>query len=132
MTRVLFVCHGNICRSPMAEYICRTIRKDLYCESRAASYEEQGNDIYPAAKRCLQRHGITFGKHRARRIEAEDYDLFDVIYVMDRGNLNRVLRIIDDKEGKVKMLSDREIEDPWYTDNFDKVYEELYECVRNI
>ncbi len=132
MRKILFVCHGNICRSVMAEYICRKNRKDLYCESRAVSFEEEGNDIYPPAKRCLQRHDIPFERHRARRISQADYDDFDEIYVMDRSNMYRINRIIDDKDQKVKMLCDYEIEDPWYSGNFEKVYEELYEGIMKI
>ncbi len=116
----------------MAEYICRKYRKDLYCESRAVSFEEEGNDIYPPAKRCLQRHDIPFERHRARRISQADYDDFDEIYVMDRSNMYRINRIIDDKDQKVKMLCDYEIEDPWYSGNFEKVYEELFEGIMKI
>lgn len=130
--RILFVCHGNICRSAMAEYICKYLRPDLYCESRAVSYEEQGNDIYPDAKRCLNKHNIPFDRHYARRIEADDYDKFDKIYVMDRSNLSRISRIIDDYDKKVEMLNDRDIEDPWYTGNFEKVYNELVEGIKKI
>ena len=132
MKRVLFICHGNICRSVMAEYLCRHYRPDLYCESMAVSYEEEGNDIYPPAKRCLERHGIPYGRHRARRMQEEDYDRFDEIYVMDRSNLCRLNRIVEDTENKVKMLNDYEIEDPWYTGNFDKVYEEIKEGIEKI
>ena len=132
MIKILFVCHGNICRSAMAEFICKSIRPDLYCESRAVSYEEQGNDMYPSAKRCLDRHGISYTKHMARRIEKEDYDKFDVIYVMDHSNLRRINNIINDYDNKVKMLNDYEIEDPWYTDRFDKVYDELVEGIKKI
>ena len=74
MKKILFVCHGNICRSVMAEYICKAMRPDLYCESAAVSYEEEGHDIYPSAKRCLDRHGIPYGRHRARRITKADYE----------------------------------------------------------
>ena len=132
MIKVLFICHGNICRSAMAEFICKKYRSDLYCESRAVSYEEEGNDMYPAAKRCLDRHGVEYRRHRATRIRKEDYDAFDVIYVMDESNMRYIRRIVDDKDDKIRMLCPYEIEDPWYTDNFDKVYDELYEGIMDI
>ena len=116
----------------MAEYICRQFRPEIYCESRAVSYEEEGRDIYPPAKRCLDRHGIAYGRHRARRIEKEDYRDFDEIYVMDRWNLRNISRIIDDPEHKIRMLREYEIEDPWYTDNFELVYEQILEGIEEL
>ena len=132
MRKILFVCHGNICRSPMAEFICRKYRSEFYCESRAVSYEEEGNDMYPPAKRCLDRHGVEYSRHHARRISQKDYDEFDEIYVMDDLNMRYIKRIVDDKENKIRMLCEYEIEDPWYTGNFDKVYDEIYEGVMNL
>ena len=132
MKRVLFVCHGNICRSAMAEFMCRKFRSDLYCESLAVSYEEEGNDMYPAARRCLERHGVEYSRHRATRIKESDYDRFDEIYVMDDSNMRYINRIVNDKDHKIKMLCSYEIEDPLYTDRFDKVYEEIYEGIMNI
>ena len=125
MRKVLFVCHGNICRSVMAEYILKSKTKDIYCESRATSNEEIGNDIYPQAKRCLDRHNIKYDKHSATKITKNDYDNFDEIYVMDSYNMSNILRIIDDKDHKIKMLGSFDIEDPWYTNNFDKVFDEI-------
>jgi protein-tyrosine phosphatase len=132
MRRILFVCHGNICRSAMAEYICKSIRPDLYCESRACSYEEEGNDIYPPAKRCLDRHGIPYERHHARRISQKDYDAFDEIYVMDTSNKYLINKILDDREQKIRYLSDEKIDDPWYTGDFDGVYEQLYKAIENL
>ena len=132
MIKVLFICHGNICRSAMAEFICKKYRSEFYCESRAVSYEEEGNDMYPPAKRCLDRHGVPYTRHYAKRITQKDYDDFDVIYVMDSSNMRYINRIVDDHDHKIKMLCDYEIEDPWYTGNFEKVYEEIYEGIINI
>ena len=129
MIKILFVCHGNICRSAMAEFICRHMRPEFYCESAAVSYEEEGNDMYPPAKRCLDRHKIPYGRHRARRIEKSDYDRFDEIYVMDDYNMRNILRIMPDPKHKIRKLCPYDIEDPWYTDNFEKVYEELCEGI---
>ena len=132
MRKVLFVCLGNICRSPMAEFICKSIRDDIYCESRAVSYEEDGNDMYPAAKRCLDKHNIAYTRHRATRINQKDYDEFDEIYVMDYSNLRRINNIVDDYDNKIKLLYKEEIEDPWWTGNFDKVYEQLYDGIKSL
>ena len=129
MRRILFVCHGNICRSVMAEYILKNKRKDIYCESRATSSEEEGNDIYYLAKRCLDRHGIKYNRHFARRISQEDYDNFDEIYVMDKYNMSNILRIIDDKDNKIKMLDDIDIEDPWYSGDFEGVYKQINNAI---
>ena len=127
MRRILFVCHGNICRSVMAEYMCRYFRPDIYCESRGVSFEEEGNDIYPPAKKCLDRHGIPYGRHHAARIRKEDYDDFDVIYAMDRSNLRVLERLIDDREHKIRLLKETEIDDPWWTGRYDEVYEQILE-----
>ena len=132
MRKVLFVCLGNICRSPMAEFICKSIRDDIYCESRAVSYEEDGNDMYPAAKRCLDKHNIAYTRHRATRINQKDYDEFDEIYVMDYSNLRRINNIVNDYDNKIKLLYKEEIEDPWWTGNFDKVYEQLYDGIKSL
>ena len=135
MKKVLFVCHGSICRSPMAEFIFKKIIKDkgledaYYCESRAVSSEELGNDIYPPAKRCLDKHQIPYKRHYATKISNKDYKEFDVIFVMDDSNLYRIKRIFDDDEHKIRKLMDDDIEDPWWTDNFDKVYAEIVEGI---
>ena len=138
MKRVLFLCHGNICRSPMAEFVFKQLSKgeDLYTESKAVSREEIGNPIYPKAADTLRRHRIPFGGHRARQIVAEDYDVFDYIVVMEEYNLPRLMRIIGaDPEQKVHRLLDftdtpGDIEDPWYSGNFEKVFAEIHDgCV---
>ena len=134
MTKILFICHGNICRSPMAEYVMKNMaqgRDDIYVESKAVSTEEIGNPIYPPAAGILKKHNIPFGNHRARQIKKEDYENFDYIIVMEEYNLPRLFRIIGaDPENKVSKLLDftgvsGDIEDPWFTGNFEKVYEQI-------
>ncbi len=135
MKKVLFLCHGNICRSPIAEYVFKNITKgtDLYCESKAVSAEELGNSIYPPAAAVLRAHGVPFGPHRARQIERKDYNAFDHIIVMESYNVPRLMRIIgSDPENKVSRLLDftaapGDIEDPWYSGNFEKVYLQIEE-----
>lgn len=137
MTKVMFLCHGNICRSPMAEYIFKNMTKesDIYCESKAVSREEIGNPIYPPAVRVLQKNNIPFDAHKARQFTLDDYNEFDYIVIMEKYNMPRLLNIIgSDKENKVKRLLDftsspGDIEDPWYSGNFDKVFSQIeYGC----
>lgn len=138
VTRILFLCHGNICRSPMAEFMlkdmvkARGLQDRFYIESAAVSSEEIGNPIYPPAKRCLNRHGIWFdpGK-QARAVTRADYDRFDVIICMDRSNIRMLRWIIpDDPQHKVRMMMsyaglDRDVADPWYTGDFETTYRDL-------
>lgn len=133
MVKVLFLCHGNICRSPMAEYVFKEMAKGypVHIESKAVSAEEIGNPIYPAAARMLRQKGVPFGDHRARQITKADYDTFDYILVMEQYNLPRLTRIIgEDRAGKVHRLLDftdtpGDIEDPWYSGAFEKVFDEI-------
>ena len=137
--RILFVCHGNICRSPMAEFIMKDMvaRRGLAgkyrIESCATSTEEIGCDIYPPARTCLIKHGVHVGSRSARQITSEDYDRFDMIIAMDNENLYWMKRIIkSDPEGKISLLlshcgSDGEVDDPWYTGDFDRTFYEIQE-----
>jgi len=141
MIRILFICHGNICRSPMAEFIFKDlVRKNgledqFYIESAATSTEEIGNSIYPPAKRCLNAHGIPFDKNKtARQITRADYDRFDLIIYMDRMNLRWLKWIIpDDPQNKIKLMMsytghDRDVADPWYTGDFETTYRDIMEA----
>ena len=140
-TRILFICHGNICRSPMAEFIFKEIVKSegledrFYIESAAVSTEEIGNSIYPPAKRCLNAHGIPFDKNKtARQITRADYDRFDLIIYMDRMNLRWLRYIIpDDPQNKIKLMMsytghDRDVADPWYTGDFETTFRDITEA----
>lgn len=135
-TRVIFVCHGNICRSVMAEYIMKSLNNDLIIESRATSTEEIGNDIYPPVKRTLDIHDIKYDKHSASQITKREYHLADYVIVMDSYNLFNLKRIIGDVDySKIYKLNyfvgtDDNIEDPWYSREFEKCFNEIYKaCV---
>ena len=139
MIRVLFVCHGNICRSPMSEYILKDMvaktnqSTDFHIASAATSTEEIGNPVYPPARRKLAEHGIFCDGHHARQITRADYQKYDYLIVMDRMNLRNLKRIIpNDPDHKVYMLLDftdhpGEIADPWYTGDFETTYRQVVE-----
>ena len=139
MTKILFVCHGNICRSPMAEMIfTEQARKAglsgaLCAGSAAVSTEEIGNPVYPPARQVLQHHGVPLLPHAARQITREDYPEYDLILGMERVHLRRMERMLGgDPDGKFRLLGDYgsfgEIEDPWYTGNFEKVFSQISRC----
>lgn len=133
MIKICFVCLGNICRSPMAEFIMKKKVSDLnlsnefYIVSRATSYEESGNDIYPPAKRKLSLENIPYTLHHATRLEESDYEKYDYFICMEQANIRNTLRIFgEDPENKVfKLLDSKDIADPWYTGNFDDTYNDL-------
>lgn len=143
MIRVLFVCLGNICRSPIAEFVMkdmvskRGIADKFYIASAATSTEEIwngiGNPVYPPAKRELAKHGISCEGKRAVQITKADYGKYDYILGMEQRNIRNILRIVGkDSEGKVKLLLDysdnpRNIADPWYTGNFESTYRDVVE-----
>ena len=137
MIKVLFVCHGNICRSPMAEFIMKKLvheeRLDWKFEiaSAATSCEELGNPVYPPAKRELAAHGISCKGKTARRMTGSDYDEWDYLVCMDNMNMRNMLRITGgDPDGKMSMLMsfagrDEEVADPWWTGDFSGVYKQI-------
>lgn len=138
--KILFVCHGNICRSPMAEYIMkdmvsrRGIGGGFEIASAATSREEIGNPVYPPARRKLAQNGIGCAGHSARQMTKADYGCYDLIVCMDRANVRNAARIAGgDPEGKIVLLLDltarkgREVADPWYTGDFDATWDDLIE-----
>lgn len=137
MIRILFVCHGNICRSTMAQCIMQKLvddegmHDDFKIDSAATSKEEIGNRIYPPALRELNARSIPYIEHRARQIRSDEYDDWDHIIVMDENNLRNIHRIIKDKDHKVIKLNCNDIADPWYSGDFETTFEELYTgCTR--
>lgn len=144
MINVMFVCHGNICRSPMAEYIFKYMIKKISAEndfavkSSATSREEIGNDLYPPAKRKLKENGIPYSHHCARQFTKHDYDNSDYIFIMEEYNYTNLLRIIGyDKYNKIYYLTefsnlDRDIADPWYSGDFDLTYNQLFESLKSL
>ena len=137
MHAVLFVCHGNICRSPMAEFVMKDlVRKagadtEFFIASAATSTEEIGNPVYPPARRKLAEHGIGCAGKTARQLRQEDYDRFDLLIGMDGANLRNMRRICGgDPEGKLSLLLDwagrsGDVADPWYTGDFEATWQDV-------
>ena len=137
MIRILFVCHGNICRSPMAEFVMKDLvareglASQFVIESAATSTEELGNPVYPPARRKLAEHGISCAGKTARQMRREDYDRFDLLIGMDWANLRNMRRICGgDPDGKLHLLLDYtdrpgDVDDPWYTDDFDATWRDV-------
>ena len=135
-TRIIFVCHGSICRSPAAEFILKSLSDNYDVISRAVSNEEIGNDVYPPMKNALNRACIPFERHSAKRISNEDYDWADYIFYMDDENLYYLHRFFPNSE-KIKPInlytpSIGEIEDPWYTGRYDLVVSQITQCIKDI
>ena len=139
INKILFVCHGNICRSPMAEFIMKALVKahgvdeEFEIASAAVSDEERGNPIYPPVQRCLRQHGVWFDFHKtARRVVPTDYDDYDLLVCMDQSNLRLLSRIIgDDPDDKMRLLMSfagrphANVADPWYTDDFEQAFQDI-------
>ena len=137
MIKVLFICHGNICRSPMAEFVMKDLVKkaglesQFHIESAAISTEEIGNPVYPPARRKLAEHGIDCSDKTARQLTNTDYGRYDLLIGMDRANLRNMRRICGgDAGGKLHLLmdfSDRpgEVADPWYTNDFETTWRDV-------
>ena len=137
MIKLLFVCHGNICRSPMAEFVMKDLAEkaglvDFFCiESAATSAEELGNPVYPPARRKLAEHGIGCAGKTARRLNRGDYDRFDLLIGMDHANIRNITRMCGgDPAGKVRLLmeycgEDRDVADPWYTGDFEATWQDV-------
>ncbi|MGN0189661.1 MAG: low molecular weight protein-tyrosine-phosphatase [Candidatus Cryptobacteroides sp.] len=148
-TKIIFVCHGNICRSPMAEFIFKHLAESQGCgedfeiSSAAVSYEEEGNGLYHYAADTLRRHGVPFGRHRAHRITVQEFDEADIVVVMDSSNLRLLDRITGGPHpGKVRKLMEfcedsrsgsltaADVADPWYTGNFEQAFSDILQGCR--
>lgn len=139
MTKILFVCLGNICRSPMAEFVMRDLVRRAGLEDRfliasaATSGEERGNPVYPPARRKLAEHGISCAGKTSRRLTKGDYACYDLLIGADRANVRNMCRICGgDPEGKIKLLLDYtdrpgDVADPWYTGDFNATWRDVLE-----
>ena len=141
MVKVIFICHGNICRSPVGDILFNKLIHEHHLEdklssiSRATSMEEIGNDIYPPMKRTLYAHGVEFKRHYATRISKEEFLEADYILYMDHNNLYYLERLFGPSEKYIllrKYIDNRDIEDPWYTDRFELVFNQIKEGVESI
>ena len=136
MKKILYVCHGNICRSPMAEFVMKDLVKkaglasQFHIESAATSREEIGNPVYPPAQRKLAEHGISCDGHAARQLTNADYENYDLLIGMDSANLRNMHRICGgDPDGKLHLLMDYtdrpgDVADPWYTGDFEATWQD--------
>ena len=139
MIRILFVCHGNICRSPMAEFVMKDLvakagrTGEFEIASAATSAEEIGNPVYPPARRKLAEHGISCAGKTARQMTRRDYDSYDYLIAMDHHNLRNLRRFVgEDPDGKVSLLLSHtgrpgDVADPWYTGDFEATWRDVLE-----
>ena len=137
MTKILFICHGNICRSPMAEFVMKDLvekaglETEFLIESAATSTEEIGNPVYPPARRKLAEHGISCAGKTSRQLIRADYGQYDLLIGMDRANIRNMNRICGgDPEGKLHLLMEYtdhpgDVADPWYTDDFETTWRDV-------
>ena len=145
MVKILFVCHGNICRSAMAEYMFKDMVEragaagEFYIRSAATSSEELGSPVYPPARRKLAEHGISCAGHAAHRMTRAEYDEYDLVVCMDNANLRNLRRMTGgDPEGKISLALDHcgraggEIADPWYTGDFEATWQDLSQALAGL
>ena len=137
MIKILFCCHGNICRSPMAEFVMKDLVKkagregEFLIASAAVSREELGNPVYPPARRELQKHGISCDGHAAHQITQREYEQYDRVYYMDRSNAQYLRRLLKDTDKCYPLIS-RDVADPWYTGDFRQTWADVLEGCQKI
>ena len=138
MIKILFVCHGNICRSPMGEYVLKDMvakagrAGEFEIASAAVSREEIGEPVYPPARRELAKHGIRCDGHAARQVTMADYHYYDRIYYMDRSNARYLARMLPQDSEKIRPLLDHDVSDPWYTGDFAQTWNDVVEGCKAI
>ena len=138
MIKILFVCHGNICRSPMAEFVMKDMTPQaglagkFHIASAAVSREELGNPVYPPAQREMAKHGVACDGHRAHQITRAELEDYDLIYYMDGSNRRYLQRLFGDAAEKCRPLLSRDVADPWYTGDFGQTWEDINEGCRRI
>ena len=138
MIKILFVCHGNICRSPMAEFVMKDLVKkagrerEFAIASAAVSREELGNPVYPPARRELARHGIRCDGHAAHQITRRELESYDHIYYMDSSNARYLARLFPGRQPTWQPLLDRDVADPWYSGDFTQTWEDICEGCQKI
>ena len=138
MIKILFVCHGNICRSPIAEFVMKDLVKkagranEFHIASAAVSREEIGNPVYPPARRELARHGITCDGHAAHQITRKELEDYDYIYYMDASNARYLRRLFGADADKCRPLLSRDVADPWYTGDFGATWDDVLKGCQRI